>query len=465
MNIKKSLLIWSIISFVLWVSNTFAAGIDHFQVTINPETANTGEALDLTIEAVDKNNITVTDYEWVVLIFSETDNEAELPIALEDNTYTFVSSDLWKIVFEDALKFNSDWLQNIYVYDFNDEDIVGIWEVQINKTAAVENIEIDIISPENGLTIWKNSIKISGTSKKNHQIKITLNWEKEFFTTTNNSGIYEKEITELENGQNIIKAYALDSDNNVIWESNEVSIEVENNNIMIKSVKLTPKEVDSEWSFELEVISNKGLEDVSVIINDVVTKLEESEEEWIYLWKIYAPKEKWDYAIDIVIKDELGHEVKEIWAESLKVNEVELEAAKTEEVTSDEEVIEEKINNEEVDLDIKWLRLIELKNRSILSWEEIKWVENYNIYKKNEDESLELIGSTDENKYEIMMSGEEIKYEYFAVKAEAKDENGEMYEWDLSEATKVQTWPELLILLVLSLLLGFVYVTIKSKKA
>jgi hypothetical protein len=36
----------------------------------------------------------VSDYQGMVLIFSESDPEAELPIVLEDNTYTLKASDL-----------------------------------------------------------------------------------------------------------------------------------------------------------------------------------------------------------------------------------------------------------------------------------------------------------------------------------------------------------------------------------
>ncbi len=468
MNIKKWLLIWTLTSLFIWFSNTFAAWLDHFQVTIDPSSAKAWEALDLIIEAVDKNNITVTDYEWVVLIFSESDPEAELPIALEDNTYSFVSSDLWKVVFEDALKFNSEWLQNINVYDFNDESVFGIGEVEIVKSEEVEKAEIDIISPENWLTIWDDKIKVSGSTLKNHQVVLVLNWETEFRTTSNNSWVYEKEVDWLVNGENLIVAKILNSDNEVIWESEEVSIEVDNWELVFKNLKITPEVVDSEWSFEVELSATSWLTDVSVIINDVITKVEETED-WLYLWKLYAPKEAWSYSIDIVLKDEMWHETKELWVSSIKVNEVEMESAEEpkeeEKVEEEKEVVVTKEEAEKMDLTIKWLKLIELKNRSILVWNEIEWVNNYNIYKKLDDWELELVDSTSESKYEIMMTWEEVKFEYFAVKAEAKDENWEVYMWDLSEATKIQTWPELVILLILSLILWFVYLNIKNRNA
>jgi hypothetical protein len=45
------------------------------------------------IEAADKNDVTVKDYNGTILIFSESDGNAELPSALDQNTYTFMSSD------------------------------------------------------------------------------------------------------------------------------------------------------------------------------------------------------------------------------------------------------------------------------------------------------------------------------------------------------------------------------------
>ena len=60
---------------------------------------------------------------------------------------------------------------------------------------------------------------------------------------------------------------------------------------------------------------------------------------------------------------------------------------------------------------------------------------------------------------EVPIVWDEIKYDYFAVKAQAKTGSGEeLYEWDLSEAAKVKTGPEILILLLISLLVGWVFV-------
>jgi len=98
--------------FTFWLlsfSSVFAWWIDHFEVILSPDETNIWEAVDLTIEAVDKNNIIVEDYDWTILIFSESDAEAVLPSWLEDNTYSFQTSDQWSIKFENAVIFNNVW--------------------------------------------------------------------------------------------------------------------------------------------------------------------------------------------------------------------------------------------------------------------------------------------------------------------------------------------------------------------
>jgi len=451
MNFWKKLLLSSAL-YLIWMSSVLAWSVDHFQVKFTPDSAKVWEALDLEIEAVDKNNIAVTDYEWVVLIFSESDNEAELPIVLEENTYTFKKSDQWKILFENAVKFSKEWTQNVHVYDFNDDTIFWIWEAKIVKDTNTESLNIEIVSPENGLTIWVNKIKVSWTTEKNHQVKIIVNWKNELNTTTNNEWVYEKEITNLVEWENIFLAKVLDANGKVIWESKEVKIKVEKSNLNLINVKVNPEEVDSEWAYEVEIITTPSLREVNVIVNDISTKLEETKE-WVYTWKLYAPKEEWTYKIDVILKDELGHEQKELWAGSVKVNKVALNAAEVEE------------KEDKKDLKITWLKLVELKTKSILTWDKLEEAKSYNVYKKYEDWKLELIVNVTEPKFEIEITWDEVKYDYFAVKALAETGSWEIYEWDLSEATKIKTGPEMIILLLISIFAAWLYLVSKQKRA
>ena len=460
-NLKKlfiPIFTFSILSF----SSVFAWGIDHFEVILNPNETNIWEALDLTITAVDKNNITVEDYDWTIIIFSESDPEAILPSWLEDNTYSFLLSDQWSIKFENAVIFNNAWEQDLYIYDLDDDTVLWVWEALINKVENVENLEISIISPENWLTIWENSIDISWMSQKNHNLKIIINGEEEANITTNNEWIFEYKAENLISWENTFKAQILNSDWDVIWESDIVKIEVDWNQPSLKNLTVTPESVEIESSYQIEVITSNWVTDASIIINENIIKLDKNlNEEWKFSKSIYSPSSKWNYSIWIILKDELWHEITELWVWNIIVTKPELNSSKE---------VEVKIEDEEQDLTIKWLKVVELKSKSILTWNEIEWIEWYNIYKKIEDGNLteyELVWKVNEAKFEIdiNLDSEEIEYDYFAIRAIAKTSSWEIYEWSLSEATKVKTWPEVIILLILSLMIGWILFLTKSKKA
>ena len=459
---KKNILAFiasSMFSFT-WV---FAAWIDHFEVNFFPENVKVWEALDLTIEAVDKNNVTILDYEGTILIFSESDPEAELPSELEENTYEFLTSDQWKIKFENAVKFKNAWLQNIHIYDLNDDAVFWVAEVNVTQDDTNKIIDIAIVSPENGLTIWENSISVSWTTQKNHQVQVIINWSDVFDTTSNNDWIFEKSIDNLNDWDNTIKAQVLDSDWNIVWETDIKNIRVDLSSLNIKNVKLTPESVDPESSFEIEVIANPDLTEVNAIVNDVLIILSETTA-WTYIVKTYAPKASWTYKVDIQIKDELGHEKTELGAASLVVKEIELESAAEEE----DEVVEDEVAKDEEllrDLRITWLKLVELKTKSILTWDELYDIESYNIYKKISEWKLELVENVKNAQFEVEIIWDKIKYDFFAVKAVAKTNSWDLYEWALSDATKIKTGPEILILFILSLMIGWFLLITKQKRA
>ena len=457
MKILKKILFIIICLFIINLQTIFAWWIDHFEITISPDEAQIWEAVDLTVEVVDKNNVIIEDYDWIVVIFSETDPEAEFPFNLKENTYTFLTSDQWKIKFENAVIFKKEWRQEINVYDLDDDTVMWIWEVNITKVEVIENIDVNILSPENWLTIWENSIIISGSSQKNHSIKIIINNENTIETVTNENWLFEKKIEGLFNWNNVFKVQVLNADKNIIWESNDVNIKVDLNIPRIKDIQITPSEVETESSYEIKVFANNWLTEVNAIINDTVIQLQENEKEkWVYIANSYSPAEADNYTIDITLKDALGHEVQELWAWNLVVKKIELNAG----IEKKEIIIEE----EEKELKITWLKVIELKSKSVIKWNEIEGVEWYDIYKKTSNWELELIERINESKYEIAFSGSEIKYDYFAIKPIGKTSSWELYEWNLSNATKVKTWPELLILFIISLFIWWMIFIFKSKK-
>ncbi len=466
MKFIKNFLLFLFVLLIYGYTWVFAA-VDHFEVTLDPTKAKVGEALDLTIKAVDKNNNKILDYKWTILIFSETDPEAVLPNSIEENSYIFSASDQWERKFENWVIFKSAWKHDIHIFDLNDDRIYWIAEAEISAGSTQTNLDISIISPENWLTIWNNFISVSWLTEKNHQVKITVNWKDDFLTTSNNEWIYEKNIDKLVDWENTFKAFVLDSSSKVVWESDIKKIKVELSNLEIKNVKITPAKVDPESSYEIEVTATPKLNIVNIIINDTIVALKETKL-WIYTSKNIAPKNPWPYSIDVIVKNEFGHEKRELGAASLTVNELPV----TEPVPEPIEVYEEKPPiitstwtecSENIEHKITWLKLVELKTKSILTWDKIIGVNGYNVYKKLENWEFELIENVSDSKFEIEITGDEIKYDYFAVRAVSKNTCWEEFEWTLSDATKIKTGPELIILLAISLLIWW-YIAIKRNK-
>ncbi len=463
MTLAKKLIFWFFAFVLFGYTSVFAAGIHQFNVTLSSEAVQAGESLDLIIQAVDKNNEVVSDYNGTILIFSESDPEAELPSALEENTYTFSAADQGMVKFENAVSFKKSGKQDLYVYDLDDETVMGVAETDVAKEVTPTTAEIELISPEAGLTIGQDKISVSGQTSKNHQVKIILNAETEIETTSNSEGIFEKEVESLKQGENTFQAKVLNADNEVIGSSEIVKIKVEAKAPELKGMTVTPKEVKSEEEYTVELVADKGLVEVKVIVNDVITSLEETKE-GVYTATLVAPKveetESETFKIDLIMKSELGNEQKEIGAESILVKAIPKEAPK-----DPEPKVEPKVVDEKIDLTIKNLKVTTLKTKSVLTWDEITGAESYTIYKQIEGTEPELIETVSEPKYEIDIIGEEMKYDFFAVKASAKTASGEVYTGVQSDFTKVQTGPEMIILLLISLLAGGFFFASRQKQA
>ena len=447
------------VTFLLYFSlispAVFAAwALDHFEIVLGKDEAKVGEALDITISAVDKNDEILTDYTGDILVFSESDPEAEFPNDLAENSYSFITANEWSVKFENAVKFNNAWLQDIYVYDLNDENILWVAEINISEDVKITNAEITIVSPENGITIAKDTFLLSGTTQKNHQIQININGEQDLFTTSNSDGVFEKEIGKLQQWTNSLQAFILDADSEKIGESEKIEIKINSNAPVLKSVSIEPKEeIKSETEMKIQVVASVGLRQVQVIINDVITDVKE----WadgIYTATTIAPKDAWEYGVDVILKDDFSLETREREAETFIV--VPASPLNSWEVKVIEPAEEPELTGTPVELDlaITDIQVVELKTRSVITWGELKDARSYNIYKKWADGKIELLENVKKPRFEVAIVGDEIKYEDFAIKAVGQTSSWAVIQWDLSEMTKVKTGPELYIMMFLIAMLA-----------
>ncbi len=454
----KSLLLGAFATSLMGANIVLAAGtVDHFQLETTKTTTKVGEAIDLTVTAVDKDNNKVSSYLGSMLIFSESDTNAEFPgTAIKDNTYKFTAADQGKVKFENAIKFSANGKQDISVYDSENDAILGKIEITVGWAAATTstwNEDIKITYPENGTTIWTDSIKVSGTTTKNHKVKVSLNWSGSFTTTSNDSGTFEVQVSGLGSGDSILKATVLDADGKSIWESTEVKVSTESSAPKMNSISISPEwEMDAGTEIAVEVLATKWLTEVDAIINDTVTKLEEKTD-GKYTGTITAPTEAWAYNIDVTLTDDLGHKTENKAAKAITVKAMDSASGALAVWTG---MTLDKVQN---------LKLVKMKTKSILSWDAVTNAVSYNVYKKDPTTwEMKLITNVTEPRYEIEITWNQVTYDDFAIKAFGKDWDKDIESPEYSDMTKVQTGPKEIFIAILAILLAGMFVYIRRKR-
>ncbi len=466
-----------ILSFILLFSfkaNVFAEVVS-FKVILDPTTIEAWQAVDITIKAIDENGDIDKNYTWTIGLvewINTTPWEVDF-FGFADSvypSYTFTSSDEWVKKFENSIKFLKPWNKAIAVAseDVSNDDW-PTWEADITVTWwGVTTEEISITSPSNNETIWKNSVKILWEAKKNYKVKIKLNDNKTYSVVADSSGIFNKELTELPDWTNIIQALLLDGDENIIGKSKKITFEVNSVPPISRGFTIDPEDNIKSWdTINVEVLTQPDME-VSITVDDAVYSLTE-DMEWKHIWNFPAPDKAWDYPIDLEISDDMWNKNEQKAAKTItviweKVIEKEKEPVKKKEkIKKEEKAVTKTWACEETK--ISWLKLTELKTKSILSWDKVEDATGYRVFKKDW-EAFNLIENIKENRYTIFIKeAKEITYEDFAIKAICKKEWKEIDSKEYSDVTKIQTWPtETVLFILFSLLLSGLYFIFFRKK-
>jgi hypothetical protein len=466
------LLFW--ISLICSFNYSFAAAVDHFDVKLWSEETMINKAVDVTIEAKDIDWNTVKDYKWPIVIMSETDPQVQLPSEIKDNLYNFTVTNQWKVKFENALIFKSIWEQQINVFDFNNENAIWVWKINVVKEENLdEQLDISIISPEDWVINRNNYITISWKTTKNHQVIIKLastKTSRTIKTNSDNDWLFENKIENLEDWDYTINASVLNSELKEVGKTNEIKVTIKTKKPELESVKITPLEIYPEDKINIELKATPKLSEATVTINDEVITLKEIKN-WVYTWSTLAPKEKWDYDINVKLLDD-------IWWETNKKLDTKLTVLENLPSPCDPELdencvidptntgsLENSIVTKKKIYKVSNLFLTKLKTKSILSWDPIPEATSYNIYKQLDWNKLVLIDTVKEPRYEINIVWNKMTYDNFLVEPIILNWSWETIKWDLSEITEIQTWPkELMLLIFISFIIWFIVLFLKKHK-
>lgn len=108
---------------------------------------------------------------------------------------------------------------------------------------------------------------------------------------------------------------------------------------------------------------------------------------------------------------------------------------------------------------VSWLKTTKNGDVVELSWDSITEATSYNVYKKDKDWNFVLIENVKANKYTINISWDKVKYDEFTIKAVCGDGDNVQESADYSQATKVQTWPaQIALLLWISLTVWYLFI-------
>lgn len=459
----KKLLLFLILSISSGL--TAFANVHHFNVELSKEQVKVWEALDLTIKAVDEQENVVTDFTGSVIVLSDTDFEAKFPWVLEDSeqTYTFLESDAWEVKFENSVVFSKEWEMSVSVFSEESDDIWGQAEIIVTNTEAkVEEKYIEITSPESLSTITQKNLTISWSAEPNHKIIVDINGEK-VETQSNTEWNFFVNLEEIESGEMNIIAEIYDAEDNLVGATQEVSITVDNSLPKLISASFSKNEVMEGELLNIEIIADKNLDSVSVVLNDVKINLEEWEE-WTYTAEITAPNEAWEYNGLIELVWNLNKKFQDDKTLILNVKKEEVKKEEVKEEPKQEENPEVELNSAE-ELLIKNIKVEKFEDHSVMSWDKVEWATGYNIYKANkETRELEFIDNIEVNSYTIQIVWDKTIYDNFYIKAVKTTDWVSEEITDYSKATKVQTWPtEVVIILFLSLFIA--YMIARRKRA
>lgn len=199
------------------VAPTTTGKIHHFTI-IAPPSAKVGEAIDITVEARDKDDKVLPTYRGSLFFQSETDFGATIPA--QGKAVQFKESDNWVLKISKGVIFKRVGNQELTVTAAMEDDVGGSIKIRVEDGGTTTTTPvaeaISIMVPEKWSTVTSDTITISGKTKKNSKVIIKLNSKELGNTQTNEDGIFTYKLTGIDQQSNILTASVMDGSNMMI---------------------------------------------------------------------------------------------------------------------------------------------------------------------------------------------------------------------------------------------------------
>lgn len=323
------------LAFLLPHPVVFAAGkVAKFSLTVN-QSAKVGEALDLTVKALDKDGGTVADYAGTVYVTVDNDSKATLPYA---EGYTFVAADQGAKTFSKGLAFSKVGNMTVSVIDIDDDKVEGIAKVNVTEgdvgPGVTGNEAVTISAPESGSTVSGTETDVVGTTKKNSKFQVFLNGTKSGEGQSDDKGAILYKLKGLSEENNVLEVKVLDGSDKEAGTSGKISFKLAaDKGPEFKSITVKEgKSVKAGTVLNVTVTAEPKLKEVSVSLGDSIEVFKEQTSgvtagnvsvggtgEGIYVGTLTAPSASGSYPIDVTLTGDLGKKTVKNAAETVTV--------------------------------------------------------------------------------------------------------------------------------------------------
>jgi hypothetical protein len=299
-----SLFFWISLIAPLSLSAATTTGVAKLEITA-PTSAKVGEAIDITVRAVDGQKNTISAYRGSVIFNTDTIGDT---VPMPGRSYTFTADDAGQKTFSKGLIFKKTGKQKVYVTDVS-EDIAGEATITVEAGGSVSTTNdqnIIIITPENGTKVTTDMVMVSGKTRKNSKVSIKLNGKDQGTVVTDDGGIFTKSVNNVTQEENILTAELIDANNSVIAKSSETKFSKTVTSSSTYGVTINPAStVEVSSPIEVIVDATAGLPELTIGIDGTILPTKETSV-WKYSLKTVAPNREWTYKITITQKDALG---------------------------------------------------------------------------------------------------------------------------------------------------------------
>lgn len=163
---------------------------------------------------------------------------------------------------------------------------------------------MEIITPENNSSITSDTVTVSGKTKKNSKVNITLNGTLAGTVLSNESGVFTKTLSNLTQKSNILDVAALDGTNTTI-ASAQSKFELAGNTPNFLGLTINPTVTEVSTPVNLLVEADPSLSEAKIMIDGSAIKgVEKTPGK--YSFDITAPAKAGTYPVQVILTNNLA---------------------------------------------------------------------------------------------------------------------------------------------------------------